>query len=92
MVSVLTALPEGSTRPVLFAHAARHPAHHALAREVAKAAASRPGVRSLIWYEDMAGVEQRAAHAGRMSLSLDVVAPYRDADFYLCGPLEFMRE
>jgi nitric oxide dioxygenase len=92
MVSVLRAMPAGYKRPVLFAHAARDVAHHALSREVSEAASHLPGVNSMTWYESTAGAEPTSARAGRMALSAEIIAPYRDADFYLCGPLGFMRE
>ena len=91
MVSVLNALASDDKRPILFAHAARDQAHHALREEVSQAQARLPKLTSLTWYEDVKGADPRVVRAGHMALSSDLVRPFQEADFYLCGPLEFMR-
>lgn len=91
MVSVLNALSPEDKRPILFAHAARDQAHHALREEVSEAQKRLPKLTSLTWYEDPTGAGPAAARAGRMALSPDLVRSFQEADFYMCGPLEFMQ-
>lgn len=83
------------TRQVTFAHAARDGRHHALKQELA-AECGPAALHTAIFYEqpdsrDRHGVDYH--FAGRMQL--DRLAPEAlcaDADYYLCGPLPFMRE
>lgn len=91
MVSVLKALYDEPGRKVLFAHAARDPQHHALRDEVREACAGLSGAQSLVFYENGAA-QVPGARSGPMALTQADIEPYRHGDFYLCGPLEFMRE
>ncbi len=88
MISVLNALAPDNARRVLFAHATRHPSQHVLRDEVTRAQASLPGLKCLVWYEEEAASSGRS---GRMQLSPELIVDFRDGDFYLCGPLAFMR-
>ena len=90
MVAALAALPAGSARPVWFAHAATSRADHVLHDDVHALAAARPGVACAAWYED--GPLPAGAARGRMALTAADLAPYPDADVYLCGPLAFMHD
>jgi len=93
MISVLNALADQrAPGAVLFAHAARSRAHHALRSEVEHARERLPGLRSIAFYED-SPTSTRDANAvpGHMVLANELLAPYADAEFFLCGPIEFMR-
>lgn len=99
MVSVLRTLArENPHRPVLFAHAARHGRHHAHRGDVVWARERMPNLRTHISYEaphaaDVSGRDYD--HQGTMPiegvLKSDAHAEFRDARFYLCGPLGFMQ-
>lgn len=92
MMSVLQTLAaDPSARPVLFAHAAVDPAHQLFRDDLAAARGRLPGLTTRLFYEQ--GAESADdVRAGRMELSADLLAPFREADVYLCGPLPFMRE
>jgi nitric oxide dioxygenase len=91
MASVLLSL-EPSARPVLFAHAARSARYHSLQHDIAEAVRRLPQVAHEVWYEQGADSSISAARPGRMELTAELIAPYREGDFYLCGPLGFLRE
>lgn len=96
MISALNALADAAhSGPVLFAHAARSAAHRILDADVERARARLPCLTSLAFWEEVDDIESaRAAGArpGRMELTEGLVEPFRDASFYLCGPVPFMRE
>lgn len=99
MVSVLRTLArENPHRPVLFAHAARHGGHHAHRRDVAWARERMPNLHTHNSYQtpqadDVAGRD--FDHAGEMPidslLKAERTAAFNDAQFYLCGPIGFMK-
>ena len=96
MISTLNALVEtGSRRPILFAHAARDGRHHALRADLSAARANLPQLRTVAFYEspletDRAGADYQ--HVGRMDLGRILAEGDRDAEFFLCGPIGFMRQ
>ncbi|OZI74524.1 NO-inducible flavohemoprotein [Bordetella genomosp. 12] len=85
----------GPARELRFIHACRSAAVHAMRDEVAQAAGRHANVRRHVFYEqvgerDRLGVDYD--HAGRVDwqrIAHDAVLP--EADYYLCGPLPFMR-
>lgn len=91
MVSMLNHLVvNNSRRPVRFIHAAQ--SQQVLAADIAKAQDSLWDFKSSFFYEQLSASADERIHQGR--LSLDQLAPEfypRDADYYLCGPLPFMR-
>jgi len=94
MISALNTLADsGSQHPILFAHATRALDAKVLGHEVQSAATRLPSLQPIFFYEDAsADPAGPASCAGRMVLSEELLAPYRAAEFYLCGPLPFMRE
>lgn len=95
MISALHALPAHDTRPVLFAYAARSVSHHPLRTDLTQAHQRLANLRSQVWYEDAEGLSKHGdgkARHGRMELTQGLIDAYQQADFYLCGPLAFMRE
>lgn len=84
----------GSTRPVLWLHAARDGAHHAFPSEVRRLIGTLPHGRSFVAYSRPAGHERLGEdfdHAGHLSPSVFAQAEVaREADVYLCGPAPFM--
>jgi len=92
MVSVLNTLVDaGHSGPVLFAHAARSSAHLSLQRDVSLAASRLAKLSTLLFLEEQGQAFPATATAGRMRLPQRIEA-FLDADFFLCGPLGFMRE
>jgi nitric oxide dioxygenase len=92
MVAVLNALvDEEHAKPVLFAHAARSSAHLSLQRDVLLAGSRLPKLSTLLFLEDANQPSLASATSGRMLLAGRIEA-FLDADFFLCGPLGFMRE
>ncbi|MCC2974852.1 NO-inducible flavohemoprotein [Massilia sp. IC2-476] len=75
-------------RRVIFAHAARHAAHHAHQDDIANAKARMPHLNVVTFYEeeDTAGVLK-----GKMDLARLPSWPRGETDVYLCGPLPFMQ-
>jgi nitric oxide dioxygenase len=91
MMSVLHALPCAASRPVLFAYAARSRAHAVFLDEIESARRRFRSLTTRVWLEQAAGAGEHTRE-GRMTLTPDLLEPFRDADFYLCGPVAFMRE
>lgn len=102
MVSALNALVDAQhERPVLFAHAANSYSERPLFVEVERAASALRDLHVYSFLEDghvPAAATQGGAplasapRPGRMLLTSELIAPFREANFYLCGPLPFMRE
>jgi len=96
MVSVLSALAENEpSRPVTFVHAARNGEWHAMRKQVEELAARHPNI-SVHWcYENPTerDREQRLFDKeGYIDLPwLQIIAPTKDACFYFCGPVPFMK-
>jgi nitric oxide dioxygenase len=96
MVSMLNhVIREQPDRPVVFVHGARHRGVHALGDHIRDLGERHPRLDTAIFYElvgsdDRPGVDYH--HVGRVDLAAihdRVVLP--DADYYLCGPVPFMR-
>jgi nitric oxide dioxygenase len=97
MASMLsTLIAEGSGRQVTFVHACRNASVHAFRDWLREAQAEHPNLKRVVFYEEV-GADDRAGvdyhHEGRLDIARvadDVVLP--DADYYVCGPVAFMRE
>lgn len=96
MVSMLNhVIREQPGRRVVFVHGARHRAAHALGDHIRDLTGRHPQLDTAIFYE-LAGAEDRPGlgyhQIGRIDLTAmrdRVILP--DADYYLCGPVPFMR-
>lgn len=96
MVSMFNTLVETETdRQVTFIHAARNGLSHALRNEVEGLARPNPQVSAFWCYEAPTAEDQEsdAYHkAGFIDLPwLQSKIPSKDASFYFCGPLPFMK-
>ncbi|WP_338849904.1 globin domain-containing protein [Massilia sp. W12] len=95
MMAVLNSLRrQDPQRALLFLHAARDGAHHALQADLSRALEAMPHLRSLVAYEtpreqDVAGMHYQ--HSGQLELRKILRPADLEADFWLCGPLGFMR-
>lgn len=92
MVSMLSAVAESdSTRPVWFVHGARNAAEHALRDEVLALASGKPNIRVHFAYSRPGDKDVCDSH-GRVSIELlKQILPAAAYDFYLCGPVPFLR-
>jgi nitric oxide dioxygenase len=76
-------------RRVIFAHAARDAAHHALGAEVEALKAAMPNLSVVTFYENRSG-EQDAVE-GFMNVTLLPAWPREEAEVWMCGPHKFMQ-
>ncbi|EPR28110.1 MULTISPECIES: NO-inducible flavohemoprotein [Geobacillus] len=82
------------TRPAAFLHAALNGRVHAFDEEL-RMLAERPSFSYHICYESPSDEDRRHPHfgkEGRIDLAwMQSVIPTKDADFYFCGPVPFMK-
>lgn len=76
-------------RRVIFAHAARDAAHHAMRAEVEALKAVMPNLSVVTFYEDRGGVQD--AVEGLMNVNLLPAWPREEAEVWMCGPHKFMQ-
>jgi nitric oxide dioxygenase len=76
-------------RRVVFAHAARGAAHHALGAEVEALKAVMPNLTVVNFYEELGDAQD--AIAGRMNVAVLPSWAFEEAHVYLCGPHKFMQ-
>lgn len=96
MVSMLNTLAETDPqRPVTFVHAAQNGDMHAMKEHVEELARKNPQI-SFHWCYDKPTERDREAHAfhreGYADLPwLQSIVPSKEASFYFCGPVPFMK-
>ncbi|MET3506901.1 NO-inducible flavohemoprotein [Halalkalibacter oceani] len=93
LVSMLkTAVREQKGRDVTFIHAAIDSKHHALRAEVDQLAAGHEHVRAFYCYERPAAEDQQYDKSGYLNEEwLQTIIRNKDADYYFCGPVGFMK-
>ena len=96
MIAMLNQLMQAhDPRQVRFIHGCRHGKVHAMKNHVAQLAKTHANLKTIVFYETPAATDSLGAdydYAGRIDLALindNVNLP--DADYYLCGPFEFMQ-
>jgi len=86
----------GSTRPVVWIHAARDGEHHPFGAEVRRLLSSLPHARSHVCYSLPGSGDQLGEDfdtSGHLTRSvLEGIGVPRESDVYLCGPNRFMAE
>lgn len=95
LVSMLKAVLKSTDREVVFVHGARNSSVHAMKDRVKAAAETNPRLTSIVFYDaplesDVQGYDHD--HVGLVDLrrvAQSVLKP--NADYYICGPLPFMR-
>ncbi|WP_202593431.1 NO-inducible flavohemoprotein [Tolumonas lignilytica] len=90
MVSILNHMvKKHSQREIHFVHSARSQEAHAF-REHAEQLANQHNVRVRFFYDHLA---ETAAHIAQAPCALETVLPQNptEAEYYLCGPISFMR-
>ncbi len=95
LISMLSGLLQYPEREVVFVHGARNSAMHAMRDYVRAAVTQHPRLASFVFYDaplptDVQGLDYD--YLGLVDLRLIAGAVIRpEADYYLCGPLPFMR-
>ena len=94
LLAMLHGLTSGhSARPVWWLHGARNHAEHAFAQETVGLLAQLPDAHRIICYSDPGQHDQGFDVAGRLTGEvLEQAGVPTDADFYLCGPRQFMQD
>jgi ferredoxin-NADP reductase/MOSC domain-containing protein YiiM/ferredoxin len=84
---------EHSARQVWWLHGARNAAEHAFAREALGLVAQLPDGHSIVCYSDPGPLDRGFDVAGRLTGEVlhEAGVPI-DADYYLCGPGDFMHD
>jgi hypothetical protein len=95
LISMLSSLLAHPEREVVFVHRARNSAVHAMKEYVCAAARRHRRLRSIVFYnaplpEDVAGRDYDYAGVVDLRRIAEVVVR-PGADYFLCGPLPFMR-
>ncbi|KAL1953400.1 hypothetical protein VTO42DRAFT_2839 [Malbranchea cinnamomea] len=87
---------QGESRRVVFVHAVRNGRVHAMKEQLARIVRENPNVSRSVWYEDVQPDRDQLGrdydHQGRIDLARikdQVLLP--DADYFICGPLPFMK-
>ena len=85
-----------STRQIFWLHSARDRQHHPFASEARSLIGKLPNARAYVCYSRPGADDQTGEHfdfAGHLSRSVfDEIGISRDADFYLCGPSQFLAD
>lgn len=95
MISMLKRALLTPARQVVFVHAARNSAVQAMKEKLRNAAAINPNLKLIVFYDDPLPVDAQGKdfdYRGLLDLtkiSDDVLLP--GADYYICGPIPFMR-
>jgi nitric oxide dioxygenase len=95
MVSMLKRAIQDLQRQVVFVHGARNGAVHAMRDRLRQTAATYANFKAVVYYEnplpaDIAGQDyDRAGFINLDELRDLILLP--DADYYICGPIPFMR-
>jgi nitric oxide dioxygenase len=97
MASMLATLVAGrSARPVTFVHACRNGRVHAFRDWLRDVSRENTNVRRAVFYEEVGEGDRGEVdydYEGRMDIGrIEEVVMLPDADYYLCGPVGFMRE
>jgi nitric oxide dioxygenase len=95
MISMLNRVLQSPGREVVFVHGARNSAVHAMKDYLRQTAAGHPNFHTITFYDQPLPGDRQGAdydHAGIVDLAAiedRVMLP--DADYYICGPIPFMR-
>lgn len=96
MISMLKRVLMTQARKVVFVHAARNSAVQAMREKLRNAAATYPSLSLLVFYDealpgDVQGKDyDYPGQVDLASISPRILLP--DADYYICGPIPFMRQ
>jgi nitric oxide dioxygenase len=95
MISMLNRVLQSPGRDVVFVHGARNSATHAMKQHVLQTAAQHPNFKTFTFYNEPLPQDQPGRDFDYPGLvDIDVIADavmLPDADYYICGPIPFMR-
>jgi nitric oxide dioxygenase len=95
MISMLKRAIQDPARQVVFVHGARNSAVHAMRDRLKQTAATHANFRAIIFYDSPSPTDTQGQdydYPGFIDLDLiarEVLLP--EADYYICGPIPFMR-
>lgn len=95
MISMLNRVLQSPDRQVVFVHGARNSAMHAMKDHLRQTAQKHPNFKPFIFYDEHLPGDQQGRDydfAGLVDIEhvLEAVM-LPDADYYICGPMQFMR-
>jgi nitric oxide dioxygenase len=95
MVSMLNRVLQSAGREVVFVHGARNSAVHAMKDHLRQTAQQNPNFKTFIFYNEPLPQDQQGRDYDYPGLvNVDLIADaimLPDADYYICGPIPFMR-
>lgn len=95
MVSMLNRVLQSAGRQVVFVHGARNSAVHAMKDHLRQTAQQHPNFKTFIFYNEPLPQDQQGRDYDYPGLvNVDLIADaimLPDADYYICGPIPFMR-
>lgn len=95
MISMLNRVLQSPGREVVFVHGARNSAVHAMKDYLREMAADHPNFHTIIFYDQPLPGDRQGSdydHAGIVDLgAIEDRVMLPDADYYICGPIPFMR-
>jgi nitric oxide dioxygenase len=95
MISMLNRVLESPERDIVFVHGARNSAVHAMKDHLRTTSAHHPNFRAFIFYHEPLPQDQPGRDFDfRGMVDIGVIADavlLPDADYYICGPIPFMR-
>jgi nitric oxide dioxygenase len=95
MISMLNRVLESPGREIVFVHGARNSAVHAMKDHLRQTAAQHPNFKAFIFYNEPLPQDQPGRDFDYQGfVDIDVIAGaimLPDADYYICGPIPFMR-
>jgi nitric oxide dioxygenase len=95
MISMLNRVLQAPGRDIVFVHGARNSAVHAMKDHLRQAVAQHPNFKTFIFYNEPLPQDQPGRDFDYPGLvDIDVIADavmLPDADYYICGPIPFMR-
>jgi nitric oxide dioxygenase len=95
MISMLNRVLQSPGRDIVFVHGARNSAVHAMKDHLRQAAAQHPNFKTFIFYDQPLPQDQLGRDFDYLGfVDIDLIADkimLPDADYYICGPIPFMR-
>lgn len=95
MISMLNRVLQSPGRDIVFVHGARNSAVHAMKDHLRQTAQQHPNFKTVFFYNEPLPTDQQGKdydYPGLVDIDLiadQVLLP--DADYYICGPIPFMR-
>jgi nitric oxide dioxygenase len=95
MISMLNRLLQSPARRIVFVHGARNGAVHAMKDHLRETAARHPGFEVFVFYDEPLPQDRPGRdfdYPGLVDIGkIEDAVVLADADYYICGPIPFMR-